>query len=224
MVYFFELESGLKVYMGKDKYENEDLIAYGWPEDVWFHVDDLSSAHVYLRLPRGPLRAKYRETGNLDHIPNDLKACCALVKANSIEGCKKHEVDVVYTPWENLKKTSSMVTGQIGFHDDSKVIKVRNVTREREIVKLLEKTKIEDFPDLAAQRQQRDEDVRAKQKARQREFKKQQAIEAERLRKEKEERSYDRLFEKASLSSDSSPTPQATVDISAAVEAEEDFM
>ena len=35
---------------GKDKYENEDLIRYGLPEDLWFHVDNLSSAHVYLRL------------------------------------------------------------------------------------------------------------------------------------------------------------------------------
>ena len=39
--------------MGKDKYENEDLIKYGLPEDVWFHVDDLSSAHVYLRQKTG---------------------------------------------------------------------------------------------------------------------------------------------------------------------------
>jgi hypothetical protein len=23
------------IYMGKDKFENEDLIKYGWPEDVW---------------------------------------------------------------------------------------------------------------------------------------------------------------------------------------------
>ncbi|KAF1789322.1 protein of unknown function DUF814 [Phytophthora cactorum] len=37
--------------MGKDKFENEDLIRYGFMEDIWFHVDDLSSAHVYLRLP-----------------------------------------------------------------------------------------------------------------------------------------------------------------------------
>jgi hypothetical protein len=29
---------------------DEDLIKWGWPEDVWFHVDKLSSAHVYLRL------------------------------------------------------------------------------------------------------------------------------------------------------------------------------
>ena len=27
-----------------------DLIKYGIPEDIWFHVDDMSSAHVYLRL------------------------------------------------------------------------------------------------------------------------------------------------------------------------------
>lgn len=39
--------------MGRDKYENEELIKYGWPEDLWFHVDKMSSAHVYLRLPSG---------------------------------------------------------------------------------------------------------------------------------------------------------------------------
>lgn len=44
---------GHMIYMGKDKHENEDLIRYGIPEDVWFHVDNLSSAHVYLRMKRG---------------------------------------------------------------------------------------------------------------------------------------------------------------------------
>ena len=40
------------IYMGKDKFENEDLMKYAWPDtDIWFHVADLSSAHVYLRLP-----------------------------------------------------------------------------------------------------------------------------------------------------------------------------
>jgi predicted ribosome quality control (RQC) complex YloA/Tae2 family protein len=45
-------EAGYMIYMGKDKHENELLIQYGWPEDVWFHVDSLSSAHVYLRMPQ----------------------------------------------------------------------------------------------------------------------------------------------------------------------------
>jgi hypothetical protein len=67
---------------------------------VWWHVDDLSSAHVYLRQKPG-------ETLN-DISPGLLLDCASLVKANSIEGCKKSQVYVVYTRWKNLKKTSNM--------------------------------------------------------------------------------------------------------------------
>ena len=80
--------------MGKDKVESmfharrylalvddlvdEDLIKYAWPQDVWFHVDKLSSAHVYLRMPDGM---------SWEDIPQALLTDCAqLVKANSIEG------------------------------------------------------------------------------------------------------------------------------------------
>lgn len=46
-----------------------------------FHVDKLSSAHVYLRLPQGM---------TWDAIPQDvLQECCQLVKANSIEGANQ---------------------------------------------------------------------------------------------------------------------------------------
>jgi predicted ribosome quality control (RQC) complex YloA/Tae2 family protein len=90
MVFYFKSRCGqYTLYMGRDKYENEDLIKYGLPEDVWFHVDDLSSAHVYLRMKPGQ---------TLDDISDDLLLDCAsLVKANSIAGCKvsnlrEHEV------------------------------------------------------------------------------------------------------------------------------------
>jgi hypothetical protein len=57
---------------------DEDLIKFAWPQDVWFHVDKLSSAHVYLRMPDGMA---------WDSIPEPLLVDCAqLVKANSIEG------------------------------------------------------------------------------------------------------------------------------------------
>ena len=40
-------------------------------------MDDLSSAHVYLRLPEG---------ASIDSVPADtLEDCCQLVKANSIQ-------------------------------------------------------------------------------------------------------------------------------------------
>lgn len=79
MVFYFMsnvVSPAFTIFMGLDKYESvchfnydlnrkfidwlffffeksntdEDLIKWGWPEDVWFHVDNLSSAHVYLRL------------------------------------------------------------------------------------------------------------------------------------------------------------------------------
>jgi len=56
MVFYFVsnvVEPPTVLFMGLDKYENEDLIKWGWPEDVWFHVDKVSSAHVYLRLKPG---------------------------------------------------------------------------------------------------------------------------------------------------------------------------
>ena len=61
MVFYYTLPPkaaarGFRVYMGRDKYENEDLLKYGWENDVWFHVDGLSSAHVYLRLPEDGCR------------------------------------------------------------------------------------------------------------------------------------------------------------------------
>ena len=59
-------------------YPDEDLIKYSIPNDVWFHVDNLSSAHVYLRM---------RENETWDKLPENLLTDCAqLVKANSIDG------------------------------------------------------------------------------------------------------------------------------------------
>lgn len=63
---------------------------------MWFHVDKLSSAHVYLRLPDS--------IKSWEDIPQPLLVDCAqLVKANSIEGNKKDNITVVYTPANNLK-------------------------------------------------------------------------------------------------------------------------
>jgi predicted ribosome quality control (RQC) complex YloA/Tae2 family protein len=68
------------IYMGRDKVENEELIRYGLPVDVWFHVDNLSSAHVYLRLPDGV---------KMEEIPAEtLEDCAQLVKQNSIQGAR----------------------------------------------------------------------------------------------------------------------------------------
>lgn len=156
MVYYYSTEvegTTYFIYMGKDKVENEDLISYGWSDDLWFHVDKLSSAHVYVRLPEGTIKS-------WKDLPEELiYQCCQLVKANSIEGNKKNNVSVVYTPWSNLKKTSDMAVGQVGFHNNREVKKFLVEKRENAVINAFKKTMDERYPDLRAEqtaRQQRD--------------------------------------------------------------------
>lgn len=39
-----------------------------------------------------------------------------------LPGNKINNVNVVYTPWQNLKKTASMEVGQVGFYNQKMVI------------------------------------------------------------------------------------------------------
>ncbi|KAF2275553.1 DUF814-domain-containing protein [Westerdykella ornata] len=168
------------IYMGKDKVENEELIKYGLEEDVWFHVDKLSSAHIYLRLPEGK---------NWEMIDQDLLMDCAqLTKANSIEGNKKDNITIVYTPWSNLKKDGSMAVGQVGFKDQRKVRRIHVTQRENAIVNRLNKTKVEKFPDLAMEKENRLKELRKRDRAAQQARQKEEA----RIAKERKEKAWQR--------------------------------
>ncbi len=103
----------MKRFLIDPSFADEDLIKWGWPEHVWFHVDKLSSAHVYLELKPGQ---------TIDDIPAAVvQDACQLVKANSITGNKTNDLDIVYTMWSNLKKTNGMDVGQVAFHSDKQV-------------------------------------------------------------------------------------------------------
>lgn len=143
------VEPNALIYMGKDKYESnliialfylmiavdDEMLKYGYENDIWFHVDGLSSAHVYLRL---------QDDWTFDNIPQAvLIDCCQIVKANSIEGNKKNNIKIVYTPCNNLKKEQGHDVGQVSFHS-TKMIKFMTVDRRNnEIVNRLNKTKEE---------------------------------------------------------------------------------
>ncbi|KAF6262738.1 DUF814-domain-containing protein [Scenedesmus sp. NREL 46B-D3] len=174
------------IYMGRDKYENEELIKYGLPTDVWFHVDDMSSAHVYLRLPDG---------AGVDDIPADtLEDCAQLVKQNSIQGCKSNDVQIVYTPWGNLKKTASMDVGQVGFHDE-KVRRYTKVARKsNDILNRLEKTRRELQPDFKTEKETYEAQVRGKRRAEERAVRAAQKAAKEDSKRQEELRSYKGLM------------------------------
>ena len=96
----------------------------------------------------------------LDRIPDPVvEEMCQLVKANSIEGCKRASVMVVWTPWANLHKDETcMQAGAVGFHD-SKLRRLRRVDKDKSIVKKLEKTRREAHPDLQQERLQYERDA-----------------------------------------------------------------
>ncbi|XP_069461726.1 coiled-coil domain-containing protein 25 isoform X1 [Ambystoma mexicanum] len=195
MVFYFTsdvVDPPFTIYMGKDKYENEDLIKYGWPEDIWFHVDKLSSAHVYLRLHKGQ---------TLEDIPKEVLVDCAqLVKANSIQGSKMNNINVVYTPWANLKKTGDMDVGQIGFFKQKDVKSVIVDKKVNEILNRLEKTKDERYPDLAAEKESRDREERDEKKAQIQDLKRREKEESRKRKEVDDLRSYSSLMRSENMS------------------------
>ncbi|KAG2691808.1 hypothetical protein I3843_08G024400 [Carya illinoinensis] len=215
MVFYFKArpEAGdYSIFMGLDKYENEELIKYGFPEDIWFHVDKMSSAHVYVRLHKGQ---------TIDDISEGLLEDCAqLVKANSIQGNKVNNIDVVYTPWSNLKKTASMDVGQVGFYSSKMVRTVRVEKRVNEIVNRLNRTKVERKPDLKAEREAVGAAERAERKQQLRDKKRRE--EMERLEKERqaELKSYKGLMVSENMTSNK----QIAATSKSLQELEEDFM
>lgn len=105
-----------------------------------------------------------------------------------------NDIEVVYTSWANLKKTPGMEVGQVGFHKEKDVRKIKVAKRLNEIVNRLNKTKREEHPNFREEREKRDAREREDKKKLLREQKEREK-ELEKKRKEEAElRSYSTLF------------------------------
>eukprot|EP01064_Diplonema_japonicum_P023317 TRINITY_DN33754_c0_g1_i1.p1 TRINITY_DN33754_c0_g1~~TRINITY_DN33754_c0_g1_i1.p1 ORF type:complete len:230 (+),score=87.84 TRINITY_DN33754_c0_g1_i1:70-690(+) len=199
MVFFYTLASdpSMLCYVGRDKYENEELIRWGWPEDVWFHVDGHSSAHIYVRLPRGK---------TIDDLTEAvIEECCQLTKANSIDGCKLSNVKVVYTPWANLKKTAGMDPGQVGFYKSKSVLSYVVSKKKADIINPLEKTKTERPVDLQAEREQRDKEIQHEEKMRLVEKREQEKLQRVEDKKKSDLKNYVGFMDTSNMTSNQDP-------------------
>ncbi|KAM0498546.1 hypothetical protein ACHAP8_006168 [Fusarium lateritium] len=191
MVYYFTssvVEPSGFVYVGKDKFESmicTQKYERSPPAETGYK---LSSAHIYLRM---------REGQAWDDLPEELIMDLAqLTKANSIEGNKKDNVTVIYTPWSNLKKDGSMEVGQVGFKDPRKVKRVLVPQRENPIVNRLNKTKVEKKPDLKQERDDRLKELRQRDQAVFQARKKEEAKQAQEWKEKKwqKDHAYDDIF------------------------------
>jgi hypothetical protein len=205
MVLFFECcDPKYTVFMGKDKYENEVLLKFGFQEDIWFHVDDLSSAHVYLRRPTGE---KIEDVN-----PEVIAEMCQLVKNNSIEGSKASRVDIIYTEFLNVKKTASMDTGSVSFHNQNAVIKVKHVERDREITNRIEKTRKERFPDLEKMKADRDLEEKNRRKKELKEQQEREKAEKKFNQEQEELRSYKTFLKPTDLKTSNKAQGDGTIE------------
>jgi hypothetical protein len=213
MVYYFEstaIEPPALIYMGKDKFENELLIKHALPIDIWFHCDKLSSAHVYLRLPNI----------QWDAIPTELLEDCAqLTKANSIEGSKRDNVGIIYTPASNLKKSGDMEIGQVGFFKQKQTKKTLVKQKMNAILNRLNKTKREEFLDLEAEKIQYEKEQRRleREQNKEREQKEKEMIREKQLLKQ--QGGYGVLFKEEHMYSNKGIDTSKSIN-----ELEEDFM
>ncbi|XP_019588679.2 coiled-coil domain-containing protein 25 isoform X2 [Rhinolophus sinicus] len=162
----------------------------------------IGKVRIILSISYGRLLSAWHVGEKIEDIPKEVLMDCAhLVKANSIQGCKMNNVNVVYTPWSNLKKTADMDVGQIGFHRQKDVSIVTVEKKVNEILNRLEKTKMERFPDLAAEKECRDREERNEKKAQIQEMKKREKEEMKKKREMDELRSYSSLMKVENMSS-----------------------
>ena len=82
-------------FVGKNAQDNFDLIDQSNPEDIWFHVNDTSSAHVVYVSSHNNLDKKEKR-----HI---IKKGAELAKQHSSAKSKK-DVTIVYTQIKNVSK------------------------------------------------------------------------------------------------------------------------
>ena len=100
----------------------------------------MSSAHVYLRM-KNPITS-YEE------LPEKaVLECAQLTKENSIEGCKKKGVTIIYTWASNLLKEDDMDVGAVTFKNRA-LVQNLHVEKKNDVLKRISKTKQEAHPNL----------------------------------------------------------------------------
>ena len=113
-----------------------------------------------------------------------------------------NDIDVVYTLWENLQKTESMEVGQVGFHKQKEVRKIRVAKRENVVVNRLNKTKEERTSvDFREEREKRDRSEREEKKKAFKASEDARKAEEKARKEESEKRSYSTYMTDAKMTS-----------------------
>jgi predicted ribosome quality control (RQC) complex YloA/Tae2 family protein len=95
-VFIQTLNREIVFHIGKNQYENFDIIDNNDPNDIWFHAKDDSSCHVVCKLPNDI------EKRDLRYI---IKIGALLCKTNTNKLKNIINVPIIYTKLKNITKT-----------------------------------------------------------------------------------------------------------------------
>ena len=88
--------------VGQNQHENHAILDAAEPDDIWFHIHGMSSAHVIARVPAGLSR---KERGKL------IKQGAVLCKNHTHKVVSQKNTSIVYTTCRHVEKTT--VPGQV---------------------------------------------------------------------------------------------------------------
>jgi predicted ribosome quality control (RQC) complex YloA/Tae2 family protein len=87
--YISQLGINIEFQIGKNAYDNFDIIDAAYPDDLWFHINENASCHVIATMP--------------DDMCFDKKQLMYIIKQGAIL-CKQH------SKYKSQKKTSIIYT------------------------------------------------------------------------------------------------------------------
>ena len=91
---FANIPESVLFTVGQNASDNIDVIRNAFPNDLWFHANEVSSCHVVARIRTGLTKKQ---------IHTIVKYGCALCKNHTLKLKKQVHVEFVYTEVKNIE-------------------------------------------------------------------------------------------------------------------------
>jgi len=98
-----------EIFIGRNKQENWDIIDVSRETDIWFHVENGPSSHIFLKTEKP-----------VNNIPKQvIKRCACLCKSYSSSASVK-KCEIIYTTIANIQKGEHV--GEVIAQNTKKII------------------------------------------------------------------------------------------------------
>jgi predicted ribosome quality control (RQC) complex YloA/Tae2 family protein len=96
-IYFEKPDISISFYIGQNAKDNFFVLDNSKPDDIWFHLKDISSCHVVASIP---------EQNCIDRkgMKQIIKTGALLCKTNTLKARTMNNIEVMYTSVKNVSK------------------------------------------------------------------------------------------------------------------------